>query len=170
MGRGAEAGCRARRPHARPTADPRYLKTSIDCKHFAGYSLELWNGTDRHHFDAVAIGIDQTHHLAAAGLVKVLDRYTLMRREPLQILQRLGPQPYREKPRFAGLSHMQKRPPVAAPAVKPPACAERAEPEMDKKRAHHSQIGRGEAHVRNVPDLDHRHGPSLRFALDYLVI
>jgi beta-glucosidase-like glycosyl hydrolase len=34
-------------------ADPRYLKTSACCKHYAGYSLELWNNTDRHHFNAV---------------------------------------------------------------------------------------------------------------------
>ena len=33
--------------------DPRYLKTSACCKHFAAYSLELWHGMDRHHFDAV---------------------------------------------------------------------------------------------------------------------
>ena len=32
--------------------DPRYLKTSACCKHFAAYSLEMWEGMDRHHFDA----------------------------------------------------------------------------------------------------------------------
>lgn len=33
--------------------DPRYLKTSACCKHFAAYSVEnLYNGTHRHNFDA----------------------------------------------------------------------------------------------------------------------
>jgi len=32
--------------------DPRYLKTIATLKHFAAYSLENFNGTDRHHFDA----------------------------------------------------------------------------------------------------------------------
>ena len=34
-------------------ADPRYLKTSACCKHFAAYSLEQWQGMDRYHFNAV---------------------------------------------------------------------------------------------------------------------
>jgi beta-glucosidase-like glycosyl hydrolase len=34
-------------------ADPRFLKTSACCKHFAAYSLENWQGMDRYHFDAV---------------------------------------------------------------------------------------------------------------------
>ena len=33
--------------------DDRYLKVSACCKHFAAYSLEDYNGTDRHHFNAV---------------------------------------------------------------------------------------------------------------------
>ena len=33
-------------------ADPRYLKTSATCKHWAAYSLEQWEGMDRYHFDA----------------------------------------------------------------------------------------------------------------------
>eukprot|EP00743_Colponemidia_sp_Colp-15_P007755 GILK01008397.1.p1 GENE.GILK01008397.1~~GILK01008397.1.p1 ORF type:complete len:751 (-),score=119.29 GILK01008397.1:185-2437(-) len=33
--------------------DHRYLKTVATCKHFAAYSLESWNGTDRYHFDAI---------------------------------------------------------------------------------------------------------------------
>ena len=32
--------------------DPRYLKTSACCKHYAAYSLENWQGMDRYHFDA----------------------------------------------------------------------------------------------------------------------
>lgn len=33
--------------------DARYLKTAACCKHFAAYDLENWNGTDRHHFNAI---------------------------------------------------------------------------------------------------------------------
>ena len=33
--------------------DPRYLKIAADCKHFDAYDLENWNGTDRHHFNAI---------------------------------------------------------------------------------------------------------------------
>ena len=32
--------------------DERYLKAAANCKHFAAYDLENWNGTDRFHFDA----------------------------------------------------------------------------------------------------------------------
>ena len=32
--------------------DDRYLKIAADCKHYAAYDLENWNGTDRFHFDA----------------------------------------------------------------------------------------------------------------------
>ncbi|CAF3378305.1 unnamed protein product [Rotaria sp. Silwood1] len=32
--------------------DERYLKIAADCKHYAAYDLEDWNGTDRFHFDA----------------------------------------------------------------------------------------------------------------------
>ena len=32
--------------------DERYLKIAADCKHYAAYDLENWNGTDRFHFDA----------------------------------------------------------------------------------------------------------------------
>ncbi|CAF4894491.1 unnamed protein product [Rotaria sp. Silwood1] len=32
--------------------DERYLKIAANCKHFDGYDLENWNGTDRHHFNA----------------------------------------------------------------------------------------------------------------------
>ena len=32
--------------------DPRYLKIAANCKHYAAYDLEKWNGIDRHHFDA----------------------------------------------------------------------------------------------------------------------
>ena len=33
--------------------DERYLKIAADCKHFNAYDLENWNGTDRHHFNAI---------------------------------------------------------------------------------------------------------------------
>ena len=33
--------------------DERYLKIAADCKHYAAYDLENWNGTDRYHFDAI---------------------------------------------------------------------------------------------------------------------
>ena len=33
--------------------DERYLKIAADCKHFDAYDLERWNGTDRHHFNAI---------------------------------------------------------------------------------------------------------------------
>jgi beta-D-xylosidase 4 len=33
--------------------DERYLKIAADCKHFDAYDLENWNGTDRHHFNAI---------------------------------------------------------------------------------------------------------------------
>jgi beta-glucosidase-like glycosyl hydrolase len=33
--------------------DPRYLQASACCKHYAAYDLENWNGTDRHHFNAI---------------------------------------------------------------------------------------------------------------------
>ena len=36
-----------------PDVDARYLQVSAACKHFVAYDLESWNGTDRHHFDAV---------------------------------------------------------------------------------------------------------------------
>lgn len=32
--------------------DPRYYKAVSASKHFAAYDLEIWNGTDRDHFDA----------------------------------------------------------------------------------------------------------------------
>eukprot|EP00760_Papus_ankaliazontas_P031032 PhM_4_TR5169/c1_g1_i1/m.79924/K15920/XYL4; beta-D-xylosidase 4 len=32
-------------------ADPKHLVVSSCCKHWAAYSLEDWNGVDRHHFD-----------------------------------------------------------------------------------------------------------------------
>ncbi|CAF3918743.1 unnamed protein product [Rotaria sp. Silwood1] len=32
--------------------DDRYLKIAVNCKHYAVYDLEDWNGTDRFHFDA----------------------------------------------------------------------------------------------------------------------
>lgn len=42
--------------------DPRYLKVSSCCKHFAAYSLELWNNTDRHHFNAVVSDSDLANY------------------------------------------------------------------------------------------------------------
>lgn len=33
--------------------DERYLKIAANCKHFDAYDLENWNGTDRHHFNAI---------------------------------------------------------------------------------------------------------------------
>ena len=33
--------------------DDRYLKTAATCKHFDAYDLENWNGTNRHHFNAL---------------------------------------------------------------------------------------------------------------------
>jgi beta-D-xylosidase 4 len=33
--------------------DERYLKIAAGCKHFDAYDLEMWNGTDRHHFNAI---------------------------------------------------------------------------------------------------------------------
>jgi beta-glucosidase-like glycosyl hydrolase len=33
--------------------DDRYLKTAADCKHLDAYDLEIWNGTDRNHFNAI---------------------------------------------------------------------------------------------------------------------
>ena len=33
--------------------DPRCLKVVATCKHFDAYSLELWDGIDRHHFNAI---------------------------------------------------------------------------------------------------------------------
>jgi beta-D-xylosidase 4 len=33
--------------------DERYLKIGATCKHFDAYDLEIWNGTDRHHFNAI---------------------------------------------------------------------------------------------------------------------
>ncbi|XP_065885416.1 uncharacterized protein [Dysidea avara] len=30
-----------------------FLKTVVTCKHYAAYDLENWNGTDRHHFNAI---------------------------------------------------------------------------------------------------------------------
>ncbi len=43
--------------------DERYLKIAADCKHFAAYDLENWNGTDRHHFNAIVSDQDlvETH-------------------------------------------------------------------------------------------------------------
>lgn len=43
--------------------DERYLKIAADCKHFAAYDLENWNGTDRHHFNAILSDQDlvETH-------------------------------------------------------------------------------------------------------------
>jgi beta-glucosidase-like glycosyl hydrolase len=38
--------------------DPRYIKTAVCAKHWAAYSLELWNSTDRHHFNAVISDAD----------------------------------------------------------------------------------------------------------------
>jgi beta-glucosidase-like glycosyl hydrolase len=38
--------------------DPRYLKTSSTCKHFAAYSLENWEGMDRYHFNAIVTDDD----------------------------------------------------------------------------------------------------------------
>ncbi len=32
--------------------DEHYLKVAADCKHYAAYDLEHWNGTDRVQFDA----------------------------------------------------------------------------------------------------------------------
>ena len=32
--------------------DPRYLKAAANCKHFDAYDLEIWNGTDKHRFNA----------------------------------------------------------------------------------------------------------------------
>ncbi|CAF0841119.1 unnamed protein product [Adineta ricciae] len=38
--------------------DERYLKIAADCKHYAAYDLENWNGTDRFHFDARVSDLD----------------------------------------------------------------------------------------------------------------
>jgi len=38
--------------------DARYLKIAADCKHYAAYDLENWNGTDRFHFDARVSDLD----------------------------------------------------------------------------------------------------------------
>lgn len=38
---------------ADPLYDPRYIKAVATCKHYDAYSLELWNGMDRHHFNAI---------------------------------------------------------------------------------------------------------------------
>jgi len=38
--------------------DPRYTKVVGTCKHYAAYSLENWNGTDRFHFNAVVTDRD----------------------------------------------------------------------------------------------------------------
>ncbi len=39
-----------------PLTDDRYVKLVSTVKHFDAYSLELWNGTDRHHFNAIVCG------------------------------------------------------------------------------------------------------------------
>ena len=33
--------------------DNKHLKVSSCCKHYFAYSLENWNGIDRHHFNAL---------------------------------------------------------------------------------------------------------------------
>jgi beta-D-xylosidase 4 len=33
--------------------DDRYLTVAANCKHYNAYDLENWNGTDRHHFNAI---------------------------------------------------------------------------------------------------------------------
>jgi len=38
--------------------DERYFKIGATCKHFVSYDLELWNGTDRWHFDAQVSDLD----------------------------------------------------------------------------------------------------------------
>jgi beta-D-xylosidase 4 len=38
--------------------DERYLKIAADCKHYAAYDLENWNGVDRFHFDAIVSNLD----------------------------------------------------------------------------------------------------------------
>jgi beta-glucosidase-like glycosyl hydrolase len=38
--------------------DPRYFKVIPTCKHYDAYDLENWNGTDRHHFNAVVSAQD----------------------------------------------------------------------------------------------------------------
>lgn len=38
--------------------DERYLKVAADCKHYAAYDLEHWNGTDRQRFDALVTDQD----------------------------------------------------------------------------------------------------------------
>ncbi|XP_064404909.1 uncharacterized protein LOC135350121 [Halichondria panicea] len=38
--------------------DYRYIKAAVCCKHFAAYDLENWNGTDRHHFNAIVTDQD----------------------------------------------------------------------------------------------------------------
>eukprot|EP00760_Papus_ankaliazontas_P008691 PhM_4_TR13913/c0_g1_i1/m.39854/K15920/XYL4; beta-D-xylosidase 4 len=40
--------------------DPDRLVASACCKHFDAYSMELWGGTDRHHFNAVVTDQDMT--------------------------------------------------------------------------------------------------------------
>ena len=46
--------------------DPRYLKTSACCKHFASYSLENWQGVTRYEFNAVVSDEDLAEYYLPA--------------------------------------------------------------------------------------------------------
>jgi hypothetical protein len=64
---------------------------------------------------------------------------------------------------------MHKGAPVAALAIKAATLLERVQPKIFKKSAHGGEIGRCEAHMRDVLNLDNRHSRFSRFLLDYLV-
>jgi beta-glucosidase-like glycosyl hydrolase len=55
--------------------DPNYILSSSCCKHYAAYSLENWNGIDRHHFNAIVTEQDEVDTYLPAFQACVADAH-----------------------------------------------------------------------------------------------
>lgn len=127
-----------------------------------------------HHFDAVSIGVCQAHDPAAARLVQPRHRHAFGLGQRFQIGEATGAQPHGQepcRPRFGG---MHERPSIARPGIKPTVAFKAGQAEILQKCPHRAKIRRGEAHVGDIFDLDHRHGRfspgrMARIVSDYMV-
>ncbi|CEM00660.1 unnamed protein product [Vitrella brassicaformis CCMP3155] len=60
--------------------DRRYAKVAATCKHYTAYDMDSWNGTDRHHYDAIVHPIDlaETFLPPFQACVEVADAQSIM--------------------------------------------------------------------------------------------
>jgi hypothetical protein len=146
--------------HPDRSAEPRAVGSGI-ARRFEWQGLWLIIMLPGDHFDENAIRVAQPHHAAAAGGGEIGYFDAFRRGKPMQVVDRGGAQPQRNKGRRAGFGNVQERASVTAATVKSSIGSDTAvQPEIFEKASHCAEIGRCEADMRNVFDPDYRHCPN----------